>query len=46
MDGFLAEIEGVIVYTSRVGIMKEHIPFCREINILCIGYRAAVDHDV
>ena len=30
----MAEIEGVVVYKSRVGIMKEHIPFCREINML------------
>ena len=31
------------VYTSSVVIIKEHIPFCREFSILCIGYRVVVD---
>ena len=34
-----------IVYTSRILIMKEHIPFCRELSILSVGYRVAVDFE-
>ena len=37
------EIEEVIVYTSMAAIIKEHIPFCREFSIFCIGYRVVVD---
>ena len=33
----------MVVCTSRVVIMKEHIPFCREFRILSIGYKVAVD---
>ena len=35
--------EGVVIFTSRVVIMKKHLPFCRELSILCIGYRVVVD---
>ena len=28
----------MVVYTSRVVIMKEHIPFCKKHSIRCIGY--------
>ena len=26
----------MVVYTSRVVKMKEHLPFCKEFSILCI----------
>ena len=42
----MVEIEGVVVYTSRVVIMKEHIPFCKKLSILCIGYSVVVDRVV
>ena len=43
---FLVEIVGVVVYTSRVVKMKEHLPFCREFSILCIEDRVVVDRVV
>ena len=43
--GFLVDTEMVIVYTSRILIMKEHIPFCREFSILSVGYRVASDFE-
>ena len=33
---------GVIVFTSRVVIMKEHLPFCREFRTLCIEDRVTI----
>ena len=32
----MAEIAGVVVCISRGVKMKEHLPFCKEISILCI----------
>ena len=37
------DIVGVVVCTSRVEKMKEHLPFCREFSILCIEDRVAVN---
>ena len=37
------KIEGVVVCTNRVVIMKENIPFFREFSIVSIRYRVAVD---
>ena len=34
----MAEIEGVVVCTSRVVKMKEHLRFCGEFSILCIEF--------
>ena len=39
----MVEIVAVVVCISRVGKMKEHLPFCREFSILGIGDRAVVD---
>ena len=38
------DILALVACTSRVGKLKEHLPFCREFNILCIEDRVAVDH--
>ena len=42
----LADIVGVVVCTSRVVKMKEHLPFRKEFNTLCIEERVAVDQIV
>ena len=36
----------VVVCTSRVVKMKEHLSFCGEFNLFCIEDRAAVEHGV
>ena len=36
----------MVVCISRVGKMKEDLPFCREFSILGIGDRAVVDRVV
>ena len=38
----MVEIVGVVVCTSRVVKMKEHLPFCKEFNMLSIEDRVAV----
>ena len=43
---FLVEILGMVVCTSEVIKMKEHLPFCRKLSILCIESRVVVDHVV
>ena len=42
----MAEIGVVVIYTSRVVKIKEHLPFCRKFSILCIEDRVAVDRVV
>ena len=42
----MAEIGVVVIYTSRVAKIKEHLPFCRKFSILCIEDRVAVDRVV
>ena len=42
-QGFLLEILGVVVCTSRVVKMKEHLPFRKEFSIFCIENRIVVD---
>ena len=37
---------GIVVCTSRVVKMKEHLSFCRELGLLCIEDRVAVDRVV
>ena len=37
------EIEEVVLCTSKVVIMKEHLLFCIEFSTLCIEYKVAVD---
>ena len=39
---FLVEILGMVVCTSEVIKMKEHLPFCRKLSILCIESRVVV----
>ena len=39
----MVEIKGVVVCTSKVVKMKEHLPFCKEFGILCIEDRVVVD---
>ena len=39
----MEEIAGVVVCTSNVVKIKEHLLFCGEFSILCIEDRAAVD---
>ena len=39
-------VAGVVVYTSGVVKMKEHLPFCEKFSILCIEDRVAVDRVV
>ena len=36
----------MVVWTSQVVKMKEHLPLCREFSILCIEDRVAVDRVV
>ena len=36
----------VVVCKSRVVKMKKHLPFCREVSILCIKDRVVVDRIV
>ena len=36
------DISGVVVCTSRVAKMKEHLPFRKEFTILCIKNRVVV----
>ena len=36
----------VVVYTSGVVKMKEHLPFCGKFSMLCIKDRVAVDRVV
>ena len=43
---FLVEIVGVVLHTSKVVKMDEHLLFCRKSSILCIEERVAVDHVV
>ena len=43
-EQFLVEIVALVVCTSRVVKMKEHLPFCREFSILCIEDRVVADH--
>ena len=43
VDGFLVEIVGVVVCTSRVIKIKPHLPFCKEFSIPCIEDRFVVD---
>ena len=33
----------VVICTSKVVKMKEHLPYCREFSIICIEDRVAVD---
>ena len=40
------EIIALVVCSSRVVKMMEHLPFCREFSILCIEDRVVVDHVV
>ena len=42
-SGFLIEIAEVVICTSRVLKMKEHLLFCREFRTLYIEDRVAVD---
>ena len=42
-SGFLIEIAEVVLCTSRVWKMKEHLLFCREFRTLYIEDRVAVD---
>ena len=35
-NGFLVEIVGVVLYTSKVLKIKEHVLFCREFSTICI----------
>ena len=42
----VAEIVALVVSTSSVVKMKEHLPLCREFRILCIKGRDVVDHVV
>ena len=35
-ERFMVEITSLVVCSSRVVKMKEHLPFCREFSILCI----------
>ena len=37
---------GIVVCTSRVVKIKEHLSFCRELGLLCIEDRVAVDRVV
>ena len=37
------EIVGVVICTSRVLKMSEHLPFCREFRMPCIEDRLVVD---
>ena len=39
-ENIFLEIVGVVVWVVK---MKEHLPFRREFNILCIENRVAVD---
>ena len=36
----------MVVFTSRVVNMKEHLPLCKEFNILCIEDRVVVNRVV
>ena len=38
------DIVALVVCTSSVVKMKEHLPFCREFGILCIEDGFAVNH--
>ena len=40
------EIIALLVCSTRVVKMKEHLPFCREFSILCIEDKVVVDHVV
>ena len=40
------EILGVVVCTSRVVKMKKHLPFGRELSILCIEDRVVLNRFV
>ena len=42
----MVEIVALVVCISRVVKMKEHVPFCRELNILFIEDKVVVDHVV
>ena len=42
-EQFLVEIVALVVCTSRVVKMKEHLPFCREFSILCIEDRVVAN---
>ena len=39
----MVEIVRMVVYTSRAGKMKKHLPFCREFSILYIEDRIVID---
>ena len=45
-EQFLVEIVALVVCTSRVVKMKEHLPFCREFSIRCIEDRVTVNYVV
>ena len=42
----VVDIVVVVVCTSRVVKMKEHLPFCKEFNTLCVEERVVVDQIV
>ena len=42
----MVKIAALVVSARRVVKMKEHLPFCRELSILCIEIRAIVNHAV
>ena len=46
VEGFLVEIVGVVVCTSRVIKIKWHLPFCKEFSIPFIEDRFMVDNVV
>ena len=45
-NGFLVDIEEVVVYTSSAVIIKENLPFCTEFSMCFIRYRDIVDRFV
>ena len=43
---FLMKIVGVVVCTSGVVKIREHLPFSREFSIFFVEYRVVFDHVV